>query len=480
MENKTLIEFDIESVKKDFEIFLNQIHNEKILFTGKYGIGKTYFLKNFFEKNDRYECFHLFPINYQINDKCIDIIDLLKYDILIDLIDRDKGIFDTDENKNFFSFIKEHLNIKTVLRKTVSITEDISNIGKILGKSLKTMLEINERFQNYKKGNLTMKEDLEKSLKERNMIEDDVLSEFLASNIKRLKGEKKKSVLILDDLDRIDPENIFRLLNIFSAFFEKNESNKFGFDKIIIVADYSNLKSIFSHKYGGNTDFDGYIDKFYSTEPYYFNNNTAVIQSIDSLISSIKREDKNLSPALEDNGYIKYFIKYFFIQSLNNNLINLRRLLKTTKYQVSILRGGNYYSNIFNKNGGKENLIDISIIFLESIFDNKENLLSKIEMILKNKSRIGLEHRFPFNVYIETLLKILEYKIPTSNSSDDALYIESVYFKKKTYKVVYSNGPFSEIEMDSGNEEDLFLELIIKYINSGNYKKQSLYEYDRA
>ena len=63
----------------------------------------------------------------------------------------------------------------------------------------------------------------------------------------------------MDDLDRLDPESIFRLLNIFSSFFDRNQKNKFGFDKIIIVADYENIKNIFHHKYGEETDFEGYM-----------------------------------------------------------------------------------------------------------------------------------------------------------------------------------------------------------------------------
>lgn len=43
--------------------------NNRILFSGAFGIGKTFFLKHFFdmpEMKEKNNVFHLFPINYQI------------------------------------------------------------------------------------------------------------------------------------------------------------------------------------------------------------------------------------------------------------------------------------------------------------------------------------------------------------------------------------------------------------------------------
>ena len=43
---------------------------------------------------------------------------------------------------------------------------------------------------------------------------------FLYNLIDQLKKDGKKTVLIIDDLDRIDPEHIFRLLNVFAAHLD--------------------------------------------------------------------------------------------------------------------------------------------------------------------------------------------------------------------------------------------------------------------
>ncbi len=41
----------IEKVKADFQAFLQPEHNRRIIFSGHFGIGKTYFLKPFFKSN---------------------------------------------------------------------------------------------------------------------------------------------------------------------------------------------------------------------------------------------------------------------------------------------------------------------------------------------------------------------------------------------------------------------------------------------
>ena len=145
------------------------------------------------------------------------------------------------------------------------------------------------------------------AIKEKDISETDYLSHLLKEKIIQQKSDKK-SVLVLDDMDRIDPDHIFRILNILSAYFEKEHENKFGFDLIIIVADYTNIKHIFHHKYGNNADFGGYLDKFFTISPYYFDNKKAVIDRVEEITKSIKNEEPNLSPAIGDSGFIKLFL----------------------------------------------------------------------------------------------------------------------------------------------------------------------------
>lgn len=81
----------------------------------------------------------------------------------------------------------------------------------------------------------------------------------------------------------MDPAHLFRILNIFSAHIDrvyqyKDENtsypellpNKFGFDNIITVFDYDKTKNIFHHFYGQQANYEGYINKFTSHQPFFY------------------------------------------------------------------------------------------------------------------------------------------------------------------------------------------------------------------
>jgi hypothetical protein len=88
----------------------------------------------------------------------------------------------------------------------------------------------------------------------------------------------------------MDPEHIFRILNVFAAHFDSfsidNSSNKFNFSKIVLVGDIRNLEKIYRHKFGEETDFEGYIDKFFSKDVFYFHNKLGIISFIESYFSN--------------------------------------------------------------------------------------------------------------------------------------------------------------------------------------------------
>jgi hypothetical protein len=70
-----------------------------MIFSGIFGIGKTYFLKEFFKENsDNYELFLLSPINYSISNND-DIIDYIKYDIAFELLGKNVDYEKTDFSK---------------------------------------------------------------------------------------------------------------------------------------------------------------------------------------------------------------------------------------------------------------------------------------------------------------------------------------------------------------------------------------------
>lgn len=149
---------------------------------------------------------------------------------------------------------------------------------------------IKKQFDDYKR-QLAEKDDiLTKFLDvaESNPVyEEDLVTSLIKQAIQKFKeksqqtDKEKRVVLIVEDLDRLDPAHLFRILNIFSAHIDygyklmnrPNETlagNKFGFDNVVFVADFSNIRKIFKHFYGEQTDFNGYIGKFLSSAPYNY------------------------------------------------------------------------------------------------------------------------------------------------------------------------------------------------------------------
>ena len=280
-----------------FETFLALPDNHRILFSGKYGSGKTFFLHEFFttRKKDEYEIFHLFPTNYAIA-KNEDVIKLLHFDILYELLVKgylvpSEKMFSTKESLS--SFVQN--NLPKIIKDVVS---HCGKIGKKLSDVFDTYTQWAAKYEAFDKGINQNAEDKarEAFYKLMNEVEYNATTELIEMVNSTI---DKQKVLIVDDLDRIDPEHIFRLLNLFSAqtsnYFSAHwpigqDDNRYGFDKIIFVCDIDNIRNIFRAKYGDGVDFTGYIDKFYSIAPYLFNNNNIVAHEAHRFVASINSE----------------------------------------------------------------------------------------------------------------------------------------------------------------------------------------------
>ncbi|MFC1644792.1 P-loop NTPase fold protein [Patescibacteria group bacterium] len=398
VKKEDVIEIPIDDVVfNDFEKHLNIEGNQRILFSGKFGVGKTYFLKKFFEKhNEEYEVVHLYPVNYQISSN-EDILDLIKYDILIELLKKDKDIFKTNKLEDFID-LRNLVHVWASENRGDIIKTVLSNIPK-LGKSMNDAYLLVEKFSEFKDkfegDEKLVVEDFLNSVNAKSK-EADKLSGLIKEKIsiianKDNNGEesKKESVLILDDLDRLDPEHIFRILNVFSAFFEQNgEENKFGFDKIILVADYGNLKSIFHHKYGKDTDWKGYFNKFFSVGVHYFDFDRIIRSAMDSVALKIKISKRDENSALDDTDkkYVALLVANILLEMVRHKEVNMKDILKLHKFDLESLNGkGNGYDD------EKKFLIDLALdILLHMSSQSRGELLEKIEFIgdnLENSDR---------------------------------------------------------------------------------------------
>jgi hypothetical protein len=477
MKNKETIEQDfkipIEELFSKFEGHLKIKNNTRILFSGKFGIGKTYFLNDFFKnKKEDYEAFHLFPVNYQITSN-ENIIEYLKYDILVELLKKNKNIIHKNDYDNLID-LQRLLYLWGKDNFMESFKTSVSLIPK-LGRPLKDVIGLIENFLKFKKnlesGDQGSIDAFINKMKKKRISEADPLSELLKKKIDIIKKEKQ-SVLILDDLERIDPEHIFRIINNFFAHFDpqnKEIANKFSFDKIILVADVQNLKSIFHYKYGENTDFNGYFDKFFSFEVFQFKNEETITKIIDQIISNFQIEDtENLKEALGDKGFAKLFLEDILKKSLEvtgKEKLNLRQLLKGIKYPLSAFRKGHFKKGFFH--GRKQvvpQIINLCIEALISIFggldDDFISVLKKIKQNIKSKKKDDNDENY------KEFSKYLLNKIFTFDGK-----IETLEYLRKNYAIESESG---EIQKNTSVSPEInagyqFYDILIVYIQKKLY-----------
>jgi hypothetical protein len=416
----------------------------------------------------------LYPINYQIsaND---DIVGLLKYDVIIELLKKNKDIFEEksvngikESSLLFWSWIKDRYTVNDVLQKIISGGEDVASLSADpitsvlakLGRPLKDLLDLDKDFQEfkteYKAGDKGLIEKYTAEIKSKNITEPDYVSNLVKEKISQQKGIKK-SVLILDDLDRVDPEHIFRVLNLLSAFFERENENRFGFDIIIVVADYANLEHIFHHKYGVETDFSGYVNKFFTIAPYRFDNQQAVVDTVEEIVKSIKNENPQMISAIGEGGYIKLFLEHIFVRAVESQALTLRGLLKPTRFQFLELKKGGF--NIQNLRTDEfEMYFNIAIRVAILSFTDIKGFLKVISIIKESPRRT--QERMPFKPYITAMLKSLKPERPE----------KSFYWKK--YLIEWDTFENSFVKAEDVRDESLFYELLVDYIEHkrNNYK----------
>ncbi|MVM33721.1 hypothetical protein GO755_27030 [Spirosoma sp. HMF4905] len=341
------------NIDRPFEAFNNHFNsegNQRILFSAPFGSGKTYFLGKYFESiKESARTFWLSPIKYIVSQN-EDIFEYIKYDLAYQLLEQDeiKNEIKVKYEVDLYAYQYFINNPKDIFKLLFSVLEEapiealglkepISGVVGKVGKIGNSLLTTYESYQKHKKEldqHLdTIASGLQKYLESSkdikgSIFEDDLLSQMIRKGIDR-SSDGKQSILVIDDLDRLDPEHIFRILNILSVHQDfANGQNKFGFDKIILVCDYNNIQHIFTHKYGPLVDFTGYIEKFYSRDVFSFSNTQAIAMYCQSeAISSVLSEDgkKLLSEYLVyfvNNGKtLRSIIKHRFAPVVNNFVI---------------------------------------------------------------------------------------------------------------------------------------------------------------
>lgn len=333
----------IDEPQKEFAKHLEPKENKRIIFSAPFGTGKTYFLDKFFKAKPE-KVIHLFPVNYSVSSN-EDVFELIKFDILLQLLEGES--IELDDNSFSTFFIAQFFLLHNADKVVEWILNRFGKVGKAVNKHAQMIERVVKAYQKFEH---EMQTNADKSTavdfllaiknKQGNVYESDAITNLICGLIQQYEENNQKTVLIIDDLDRIDPEHIFRLLNVFAAHFDIGalDTNKFGFDKVIFVCDINNIRNIFHSKYGTETDFTGYIDKFYSLDIFRFKNIDATVKIIEKIIlNKLIYKNINSGYTLEKKRKIIYeFLSFLIVQLYTYDSLNLRSIKKIYYNTISL------------------------------------------------------------------------------------------------------------------------------------------------
>lgn len=343
-----------EVPKQNFKAHLDVSENYRILFSGRFGVGKTTFLKHFFNESDfleQYNCFHLYPVNYSILENA-DIMSYLKYDILHELLINHGTQLLTEpkgENPNENAIV--HYGIKHFKEIISLMVLAIPKIGKQYFHLIEEWNKMQGLYDSYleaipKSDEYTAIEAFFETFHgtEGELYEENFITQIITNALESMKGHEdnqKENVLILDDLDRIDPQHIFRLFNVFTAQFDQHNTgngkdNKFGFSKVIFICNVDNIRSIFHHFYGSDTNFSGYIDKFYSKEIFRFDNRENLGVVMTNVVNQLRIYDNGTQIDKFPLENVKEILENIFLDLIDSGYVNLRQFLRYEDIYLSM------------------------------------------------------------------------------------------------------------------------------------------------
>lgn len=350
---------DLIPIDEELKAFKAHIDiNNRTIFSAKFGDGKTFFLNSFKEEySNDYEFITIYPVNYQIAENK-EIFEYIKRDILIQMVVKamiepsyeisDSLMLSFFIMRNSYSFLEDLLK----LLPNLGIADHTVSLFLTGYKSLNWAKKIYEKYNTFKEA--IQGQDEERivetfiqsfSKKPGSPYEYDLITQIIIDNIRFYrKSSGKKVVLIIEDLDRMDPAHLFRILNIFSAHIDRvyqcpytevgedkntylaSLPNKFGFDNIITVFDYNKTKSIFHHFYGQEANYEGYINKFTSYRPFYYSIDEVARKYLYKVISEECRIDKKSIRAISQ--HLNDQLDLLSVRDVNNILGGIDKYIK--------------------------------------------------------------------------------------------------------------------------------------------------------
>ena len=393
----TLDSVNISGKLNDFAQYLET--TDRIILSAKFGDGKTYLL-NELRKDEamqnKYEFFTIYPVNYSVA-KNEDVFEYIKRDIIVQLHER-KLLENIDLNALFDSVLTSD-----DFTSVVSFLLSFVPMGEFYNKVYHKFLEIKNKYDEKKH---TADKYLSQFANTAGCIyEEDGYTELIRMAIEwisqdhSLNGEErkaKKPVLIIEDLDRLDPKHLFRILNVVSAHIDDSKQpdivgNKFGFNNIVLVMDYDVTKHIFYHFYGEQACYEGYMSKFLSREPFRYSITSIMIQTFET----------QLGEKLGIQNLWKFFSR--FRERLAES--SLRDLHKLTQFETKFYIKQEEYIYSGGSMSTSLPLFHLIIYMMESGMSTKaiqDDLLSLCNEVFQYSNEIEIEFiKLMYPVYMQ-------------------------------------------------------------------------------
>lgn len=282
----------VDDAMQRFEDHL--LSHDRVVLSAKFGDGKTFFLNKFKEKckmdaESPFVFITLYPVNYQVLGNK-DIFELIKHDVLLQILQA--GIIDVNyevtDRMAFEFYIQSHFctvgELFLSMLKECGADDGVTMALFAAFKSANWLKSLKKHVDDFKKYGVQT-EFLDKYLAlfdEKSIYENDIITKIIRDNINSYQERNgKRVVLVIEDMDRLDPAHLFRIMNVFSAHMDYGYrcmqpvddtlvGNKFGVSNVVFVMHEENTEAIFHHFYGKGADYEGYMSKFYNKDIFRF------------------------------------------------------------------------------------------------------------------------------------------------------------------------------------------------------------------
>ena len=283
----------VDDAMQRFEDHL--LSHDRVVLSAKFGDGKTFFLNKFKEKcmldaESPFEFITLYPVNYQVLGNK-DIFELIKHDVLLQILQA--GIIDVNyevtDRMAFEFYVQSHFctvgESFFAMLKSCGADDMVTKGFLAAFKSVKWLKSLKDKVGEFKKKEVDQTaflDDYLSTFDENSVYENDIITKIIRDNIKAYQEKNgKRVVLVIEDMDRLDPAHLFRIMNVFSAHMDYGYrsfqpinntlvGNKFGVSNVVFVMHEKNTEALFHHFYGEFADYDGYMSKFYNKDIFRF------------------------------------------------------------------------------------------------------------------------------------------------------------------------------------------------------------------